>query len=136
MKILYVTNHWKNNSHHSNYSGYQRLVEFMTKYNDVTILTWGDEDKNYIDNNKKVRIRNVGNKNVIQRRFILSKEAKKIAKNYDVIHCLHADCAYHLNKNIKHIITLHNSYLISKYNKLKPKMFTLLKYFVFEKRAI
>lgn len=126
MKILYVTHHWTTNSHHSQYSGYQRIVPFMARKHDVTVLTWGEENKAFQEKNYKVLIQKTPN-DPFRRRLSLSKYAKEIAGRYDVIHALYTDCGYHLPASKNFIATLHVSPSVAKYKGFVEKVFLNLK---------
>ncbi|MFQ5884496.1 MAG: hypothetical protein ACE5IO_05285, partial [Thermoplasmata archaeon] len=43
MKVLMVTHHWPPRTHHSTFSGYERIAHYMKELCDVSVLTWGKE---------------------------------------------------------------------------------------------
>jgi len=136
MKILYLTHHWYNNSHHSQYSGFQRLAVYAAKYHEVTVITWGDENKIFYDNdNIKTIIIKPFFKNSFLIRYIISLKGRSISNEYDVIHSLYSDCAYFLKKNT-YIVTFHILPKIIQNNTLKGKIFIWMKYFLIQKKVI
>ena len=79
MKILFITHHWENNSHHSNYSGYQRLVYFISSEHKVTVLTWGKRDYEYFIKDIRVLVKKTPKRDhLYQRRILLSWYAHRI----------------------------------------------------------
>lgn len=135
MNILFITHHWYNNSHHSKYSGFQRLVNFTAKKHNVTVVTWGEKNENFIDENGiNVIIIKPFIKNSFIIRFIISLHARKIQESYDVVHALYSDCTYFLKKN-SFIVTIHILPSIAKHKNIKSLVFLYLKYFLFQKRC-
>ncbi|PIN89774.1 hypothetical protein COU57_05305 [Candidatus Pacearchaeota archaeon CG10_big_fil_rev_8_21_14_0_10_32_14] len=108
LNVLFVTHHWKENSHHSIYSGYQRIVDFFPKDKiDATVLTWGDENKVYEKDGIKVIIKKVPKfARFYFKRNILSNEASKLSGNYDLVHALYDDVAP-VKSKVKLISTFH-----------------------------
>ncbi len=136
MKILYLTHHWYNNSHHSKYSGFQRLAIFAAKRHEVTVITWGKTNKEYLDDNNvyTIELKPFIN-NPFFLRFMISFKGRQIGNKFDVIHSLYSDCAFFLKKNT-FIMTIHVLPNIVKYNSLKGKLFIWLKYLLLQKKAI
>lgn len=96
LKVLFVTHHWKNNSHHSKSGGYQRLVDFMpTDKIEPTVLTWGDRDKIYYQpNGIKVIIKKVPTfLRFIKKRKILANYSATLSKDFDIVHAIYDDVA-------------------------------------------
>ena len=95
IKILFVTHHWKNNSHHSQFGGYHRMVDFISsKKIESTILTWGEKDEEYFDRNTKIIVKKIPRfMRFWFKRSILLKEASRISLDYDLVHALFDDVA-------------------------------------------
>lgn len=108
IKVLFVTHHWKENSHHSNFGGYERLVEFMPKNKvEATVITWGS--KNKIEYKKEIKIITLKIPNFAKglfKRVILSKYASKISSNFDIIHALYDDVSP-FNSKCPIVLTVH-----------------------------
>jgi glycosyltransferase involved in cell wall biosynthesis len=105
IKILYVTHHWKNNSHHSKFGGYQRLVDYLPKkIIEPTVLTWGNENKIMYNENIRVIIKKIPKHfKFLFKRLFLIYHSSKISKNYDLVHALYDDVAPY--KSSKPLIT-------------------------------
>lgn len=94
LKVLFITHHWKNNSHHSQYGGYQRLVDYMPDSIESTVLTWGQKNEAYMDGKINVITRKIPSLlTFLSKRIILSKYASKISHEFDLIHSLYDDVA-------------------------------------------
>jgi len=137
MKILYLTHHWGNNSHHSEYSGFQRLAVFAAKNHEVTVVTWGHIETEYIDKNgiKVIEIKARDRDYLFLKRFKISLRGQRISNNYQVIHALYSDCTFFLQKD-QFILTLHVLPGVVKYSNLYQKLFIQLKYILIQKRAL
>lgn len=134
MKILFLTQHWADNTHHSKFSGYQQIVYFAARENDCTVVTWGG--KNEIRNENGIEVHYV--KPIMQRdyffvkRFAISRYARKIEAKYDVVHALYTDCGY-FQRHPNFFSTFHISPFVEKKLGFINKMFLYLKFFVIEK---
>ena len=137
MNILFITHHWENNSHHSNYSGYQRLVYFISKEHEVSVLTWGKKDYEYCINNIKVLVRKTPKKDQFyQRRLLLSWYAHKIENNYDIIHALYCELGLLIKNNKKLITTVHVHPCIVRSKKFIPDLWLKIRWMLIDRRVI
>lgn len=109
MKILLVTHHWHTHSHHSKSSGYERLTYYLAKLHQVDVLTWGKRNSFKKQDDLLIIFRKTPPTNFLfEKRLILSFQAFKIAKNYDLVHCLYSDPGMILNLKFPTVITEHN----------------------------
>src|ERR1035437_1983161 len=137
MKILFITHHWENNSHHSKYSGYQRLVYFISTHHDVTVLTWGTKNFEYWVNNIKVIVKKTPKRDQFyQRRLLLSWYARRIENNYDIIHALYCELGLLIKNNKKLITTIHVHPGIVRYKKIIPDIWLKIRWILIDKRVI
>ncbi len=137
MRILFLTHHWKNNSHHSKYSGFQRLVFFISKKHDVTVLTWGSENRCYIDEEgiATILVKTSKQDLFFLRRLKIAKCGSTIQGQYDVVHALYTDCGYYLPKH-KSISSYHISNKITVNRGIKEEIHLYLKYLCIEKTSL
>ena len=137
MKILFITYHWNTNSHHSNYSGYQRLIYYISKLHNVTVLSWGSKNIVYLQGNIKVIIKRTTKSDYFyQKRLLLSWHAHKIEDNYDIIHALHCELGLFIKNKKRLITTVHVHPSIVKYDKLIANIWIKLRYMIIDKQAI
>lgn len=109
MKILLVTHHWHTNSHHSKSTGYERLACYLSNFYQVDVLTWGKRNEVKKENNFSVFFRKAPSTNfLLEKRLALSFQSAKIAKNYDLIHCLYSDPGLILTFKFPVIVTEHD----------------------------
>jgi len=109
MKILLVTHHWHTNSHHSKSSGYERIAYYLAKNNNIDVLTCGADNYLKKENNINIIFKKGPSSNIFfEKRLMLSYRAIKIAKNYDLIHCLYSDPGFLLSIKYPIITTEHN----------------------------
>lgn len=136
-KILFLTHHWKQNSHHSQYSGYQALVCYASKIYDCSVVTWGDENK--ISNEHDINVHYVKpffkRDFFFSKRLAISKYAKKIENQFDIVHALYSDCGFY-QSHPNFYSTFHVSPFVVKKVKLIYLLFLLFKFFLIEKRVI
>ena len=137
MKILFLSHLWSTNSHLSQYSGFQRIVGYAAKENDVTLVTWGKESANYVDEEGINIIIIKGSKKdyFFLKRIGISLRARRMYKKFDAIHALYSDCTFFLPRNA-YTVTFHVLPGIAKYSELKQKVFIFLKYHLLQKRAM
>jgi glycosyltransferase involved in cell wall biosynthesis len=137
MKILYLSHHWTNNSHHSKYGGFQRLVVEAAKSNQVTLVTWGEKSASHVDENgiRVIIIKGAERDFLFSKRIAISRMGRRISKEFDVVHALYSDCTFHLPKN-GFIVTFHVLPQIAVYREWKQKIFIALKYQLLQKRAM
>jgi glycosyltransferase involved in cell wall biosynthesis len=137
MRILFLSHHWANNSHHSKHSGFQRLVAEASKSNEVTLITWDDLDSTYKDDHGITVITVKGKKRdfLFTKRLNISRKGQQIARDFDVVHALYSDCTYHLPNN-EFIVTFHVLPDVTAYHSWKQKIFINLKFWLLQKRAM
>ena len=134
MKILFLTQHWAGNTHHSNYSGYQQIVYYAAKEHDCTIVTWGKE--NIIKHENGIEVHYV--KPFMQRdyffvkRLTISNYAKKMEPRFDVVHTLYSDCGY-FQRHSNFFSTFHISPFVGIKIGFLSKLFLFLKFYIIEK---
>ena len=137
MKILFLSHHWTNNSHHSKYSGFQRLVAEAAKSNEVTLVTWGAEQSKYIDELgiTVITVKAAGKDFLFKKRLDISRMGRQIADNFDVVHSLYSDCTFHLKPN-SYVVTFHVLPQVVDYTAWRQRVFINLKYWILQKRAM
>ncbi|HEY4155829.1 MAG TPA: glycosyltransferase family 4 protein [Puia sp.] len=137
MKILFLSHHWTNNSHHSKHSGFQRLVVHAAKENEVTLITWGREKAEYTDEYGIHIITIKGSKRdfLFLKRMGISLKGRKVSENFDAVHALYSDCTFFLKKN-SFAVTFHVLPGIAAYPEFREKLFLFLKYNLLQKRAM
>ena len=137
MDILFITHHWDNNSHHSKYSGYQRLVNFVSAENNVSVLTWGRENTEYNLNNIKVLIRKTPKRDIFyQKRLALSWYARKMENEYDIIHSLYCELGIFIKDKEKLITSVHVHPQIVHYKKFIADIWLKVRWYLIDKRVI
>ncbi len=136
MKILFLTHHWKENTHHAEHSGYQQIVISAAKENECTVVTCGNLNKVQMEHGIKVYYIKpfIKKEYFFTKRFAISKFASSIEKDYDVVHALYSDCGFYQKHN-NLISTYHISSSLSKEMSLTDKLFLKLKYFVIERKV-
>ncbi|MBN9383793.1 MAG: glycosyltransferase family 4 protein [Chitinophagaceae bacterium] len=137
MKILFLSHHWTNNSHHSQYSGFQRMVVHAARQHEVTLVTWGSEAGSYTDEHgvRVVTIKAAKRDFLFLKRIGISWKGRQLSKDFDAVHALYEDCTFFLKKN-SFTVTFHVLPGITVYHELKQKVFMFLKYNVLQKRAM
>jgi len=137
MKILFLSHHWANNSHHSQYSGFQRLVVYAARQHEVTLVTWGKEKASYVDEHgiRVVTVKGGGKDLLFQKRMRISLMGRRMADEFDAVHALYEDCTFFLKKG-SFTVTFHVLPGIAVYKELKQQGFLFLKYHVLQKRAM
>src|SRR3989344_4619556 len=95
MRVLLVTHHWGNNTHHSKSSGYERLAYYLNNLCDITVLTWGKKNVTVNENSIKVIYKKTPSTDfLLERRLFLSYYAYKLAKDFDLVHGLYSECSF------------------------------------------
>lgn len=137
MKILFLSHHWTNNSHHSRHSGFQRLVAEAAKTHEVTLITWSKEESEYQDEQgiTVITIKASRKDFLFKKRLGISRMGQKISGKFDVVHALYSDCTFHLPE-YNYIVTFHVLPGIVNYYSIKQKIFIRLKYWVLQRRAM
>jgi glycosyltransferase involved in cell wall biosynthesis len=135
MKLLFLSHHWSNNSHHSLHSGFQRLVHFAAIEHEVTLVTWADRDQDYTDGPIRVVTVRGGRRDFLfQRRIAISRKAASLAASFDAVHSLYEDCTFALPPN-RFTTTFHVLPGVVHYHKARHRLFLFLKYHILERRA-
>jgi glycosyltransferase involved in cell wall biosynthesis len=141
MKLLFLSHHWTNNSHHSLHSGFQRLVFYAAADHEVTLVTWGKQDREYSDvgaNGRPIRVITVrsGRRDFLfQRRIAISRKGAALTPAFDAVHSLYEDCTYALPPN-RFTTTFHVLPGVVHYKEPKHRLFLFLKYHILQRRAL
>lgn len=90
MKALLLTHHWPPYTHHSKYSGYERIVHYLEDLHEIDVLTWKSINFNYNDPPNVYRAFTPPTDFLLERRLLLSLNALSRSKNYDLIHALYS----------------------------------------------
>ncbi|HEY4936433.1 MAG TPA: glycosyltransferase family 4 protein, partial [Puia sp.] len=136
MKILFLSHHWTNNSHHSSHSGFQRIVAFAAERHEVTLVTWGKISSDYQDG--RIRVITVAGHRIdplFLKRISISRKGRQIGGSFDVIHSLYSDCTFSLEPD-SFTVTFHVLPGVVSYKSIRHKLFLFLKYNILQKRAI
>jgi glycosyltransferase involved in cell wall biosynthesis len=136
LKILFLTHHWNENTHHARNSGYQQIVINASKEYECTVVTCGIRDEARMENNIMVHYVKpiISRDYFFTRRLAISKFAHKIEGDFDVVHALYSDCGfYQTHPNL--ISTFHISPFLSSHISLISSLFLRLKYFIIERRV-
>jgi glycosyltransferase involved in cell wall biosynthesis len=136
MKILFLSHHWSNNSHHSRHSGFQRIVQFAAADNDVTLVTWGEQEREYMDGPIRVITVKGGRRDFLfRKRIAISRKGANLAPAFDAVHALYEDCTFALPAN-RYTTTFHVLPGVVHYPKLQHRLFIFLKYNILQRRAL
>jgi len=136
MKILFLSHQWINNSHHSLYSGFKRIITFAAEKNDVTLITWGKEEAEHMEGKIRViTVKGSGKDYFFTKRMAISRRGREIAKDFDVVHSITSDSTFFLERH-RFTVTFHVLPGVVKYHETKEKLFLFLKYHIIQKRAI
>jgi glycosyltransferase involved in cell wall biosynthesis len=136
MKLLFLTHHWTNNSHHSAHSGFQRLVQFAAETNEVTVVTWAPQPGEYSEGPIRVITVKGGRRDFLfSKRIAISRMGAALASRYDAVHALYEDCSFSLRPN-GYIVTFHVLPGVVRYHQLKQRVFIFLKYNILQRRAL
>jgi glycosyltransferase involved in cell wall biosynthesis len=135
MKILFLSHHWTHNSHHSQHSGFKRIVSFAAESHEVTLVTWGPEDSEYREGNIRIiTVKGRGKDYLFLKRISISRKGREIAAEFDAVHALFSDCTFYLPRG-QFTMTLHVLPTIGKYDQVSQNAFLFLKYHIIQKRA-
>ena len=136
MKILFLSHHWSNNSHHSLHSGFQRIVQFAAADNEVTLVTWAEHEREYMDGPIRVITVKGGRRDFLfRKRIAISRKGAALAPAFDAIHALYEDCTFALPAN-RFTTTFHVLPGVVRYPKLQHRIFIFLKYNILQRRAL
>lgn len=108
IKVLFVTHHWQENTHHSSRGGYQELVRHFDRNVIPTVLTCGSENSEIISQGLHVITVKIPYGERFFKRFILKRLAAKISEKYDLIHALYDDVAPS-SVAVPIVVTVHTS---------------------------
>lgn len=135
--ILFLTHHWGGNSHHSKFSGYQALINYASNSYKCSVVTWGGE--NLIINENGIDVHYVKpyfkKDYLFSKRLAISKYAKKIEKQFDIVHALYSDCGFY-QSHPNFYSTFHVSPFVVNNISYIYRLFIALKYLIIEKRVI
>lgn len=136
MKLLFLSHHWSNNSHHSLHSGFQRLVHFAAADHEVTLVTWATREQDYMDERIRVITVKSGRRDFLfQKRMAISRKAASLAPAFDAVHSLYEDCTFALAPN-RFTTTFHVLPGVVRYPEWKQRIFIFLKYNILQRRAL
>jgi glycosyltransferase involved in cell wall biosynthesis len=136
MKLLFLSHHWTNNSHHSQHSGFQRLVGFAAEENEVTLVTWAPEEQDYREGPIRVITVKSGRRDFLfKKRIAISRKGAALAAGFDAIHSLYEDCTFALPRN-RFTTTFHVLPGVVHYPEPKQRLFLFLKYNILQRRAL
>lgn len=136
MKILFLSHHWSNNSHHSKHSGFQRLVNFAAEQHDVTVVTWGDSERDYTEAGIRVVTVKSGRRDFLfRKRIAISRKGATLTPDFDAVHALYEDCTFALPKG-RYTATFHVLPGVVEYPEWKQRIFIFLKYNILQRRAL
>ncbi len=136
MKLLFLSHHWSNNSHHSQHSGFQRLVGFAAEQHDVTLVTWGNSARDYVEGGIRVVTVKSGRRDFLfRKRIAISRKAASLAPAFDAIHALYEDCTFALPKD-RFTATFHVLPGVVEYPEWKQRIFIFLKHNILQRRAL
>ncbi len=85
-----VTHHWPPLTHHSEYSGYERIAHYMKDICEVKVLTWGRQRGGIQDGVPTKRVWTPSTDVFLERRLMLSLSAALEADDYDIVHSLYS----------------------------------------------
>jgi glycosyltransferase involved in cell wall biosynthesis len=135
MKLLFLSHHWSNNSHHSLHSGFQRLVHFAAADHEVTLVTWADRELDYMDGPIRVITVRSGRRDFLfSRRIAISRKGASLAPSFDAVHSLYEDCTFALPPN-RFTTTFHVLPGVVHYHELRHRLFLFLKYHILQRKA-
>ena len=136
MRILFLSHHWTNNSHHSDHSGFQRIVAFAAEQHEVTLVTWGKEASDYREGRIRVITVTGPRKDfLLLKRIAISRKGRQIAREFDAVHSLYSDCTFSLGPD-SFTVTFHVLPAVIRYRSVKQRIFLFLKYNLLQKRAM
>jgi len=136
MKLLFLSHHWTNNSHHSLHSGFQRLVHFAAVEHEVTVVTWASRELDYSEGPIRViTVRSGRHDFLFKRRIAISRKGAALAPGFDAVHSLYEDCTFALPSN-SFTTTFHVLPVVAHYKEPKHRLFLFLKYHLLQRRAL
>jgi len=136
MKLLFLSHHWTNNSHHSLHSGFQRLVHYAAAKHEVTLVTWASREQDYREGPIRVITVRSGRRDFLfKRRIAISRKGAALAPAFDVVHSLYEDCTFALPPN-SFTTTFHVLPVVVHYKEPKHRLFLFLKYHLLQRRTL
>jgi len=136
MKLLFLSHHWTNNSHHSLHSGFQRLVYYAAAENEVTLVTWASREQDYREGPIRIITVRSGRRDFLfKRRIAISRKGASLAPAFDTVHALYEDCTFALPPD-SFTTTFHVLPNVVHYRKPKHRLFLFLKYHLLQRRAL
>jgi glycosyltransferase involved in cell wall biosynthesis len=137
MKLLFLSHHWTNNSHHSLHSGFQRLVYYAAAdQHDVTLVTWASHEQDYKEG--PIRVITVKSSRfdfLFKRRIAISRKGAALAPEFDAVHSLYDDCTFALPPD-SFTTTFHVLPGVVHYKEPRNRLFLFLKYHLLQRRAL
>jgi glycosyltransferase involved in cell wall biosynthesis len=136
MKLLFLSHHWTNNSHHSLHSGFQHLVHYAAAEHEVTLVTWASREQDYREGPIRVITVQSGRRDFLfKRRIAISRKGAALAPAFDAVHSLYEDCTFALPAN-SFTTTFHVLPVVAHYTEPKHRLFLFLKYYLLQRRAL
>jgi glycosyltransferase involved in cell wall biosynthesis len=136
MKLLFLSHHWTNNSHHSLHSGFQRLVHYAAVRHEVTLVTWANREQDYREGPIRViTVRSSRRDFLFKRRIAISRKGAALAPAFDAVHSLYEDCTFALQPN-SFTTTFHVLPDVVHYKEPRNRLFLFLKYHLLQRRAL
>jgi glycosyltransferase involved in cell wall biosynthesis len=102
-----ITHHWPPLTHHSDYSGYERIAHYMKDLCEVKVLTWGKPKGTVRDDVPTKRVWTPSTDIFLERRLILSFSAALEAGDFDIVHSLYSVPAAFPALKTKVVATVH-----------------------------
>lgn len=134
-KLLLATTHWDNNSHHSYYSGYQRIVFYLEKEFECTVVTWGKENIEKTIGKLKLVVLKCQGKTFLKKRKVISQYCSTYGLDFHLVFFLYSDIGIILNSEVNYVATVHNLSSIGKYNSVKERIILWYKSHIIEPRV-
>ncbi len=107
MKVLMVTHHWPPRTHHSTFSGYERIAHYMKELCDVSVLTWGKGAFVRETDVPTAWVWAPSTDVFLERRLLLSLSAMLRASDFDLVHSLYSVPGIFPSLKTKTLATVH-----------------------------
>ena len=105
-----LTHHWPPNTHHSIFSGYERIAYYLGAFCDVNILTWRFMNQSNQEDDSQISVHRVftlPSDILLERRLGISFGSLYYGKNNDMIHSLYSIPAFFPSFKYPTIATVH-----------------------------
>ena len=102
-----VTHHWPPRSHHSIYSGYERIAHYMKNLCDVKVLTWGSKPDKQVTDVPTEWVPTPPTDIFLERRLLLSLIASLRTDDFDIVHSLYSVPSVFPSLRTKTVATAH-----------------------------